>query len=77
MKHALAWSPTIHVHALAREVLVVACTRIEGTWAAYCGAVPGHNHDIEHNAVLANGDKLMEDVARVLFPTFDDLPYAR
>ena len=71
------WSPYIRTCSLASKVLVVAKTRIEGTWAAYCDAVPGNNHDIERLAVLENGDKLTEEVARVLFPMFDDLPYAR
>ncbi len=70
------WTPTIHVHALACKVLVVAQTRIEGTWSAYCDAVPGDKHSAEWPAVLANGDKLMEEVARVLFPEFNELPYA-
>ncbi len=71
-----AGMPTVRIHALANKVLAVAATRIEGTWAAYCDAVPGDKHTAEANAVLANGDKLMEEVARVLFPMFKDLPYA-
>ena len=70
------WKPTVRLHALARRVLVVARTRIEGTWCAYCDAVPGDSHGVELNAVLADGDKLMEKTARVLFPEFDDIPYA-
>ena len=70
------WTPTIRTHALARRVLVVACTRIEGTWSAYCDAVPGDNHLMERDAVLANGDKLIEEVARVLFPILDGTPYS-
>ena len=69
------WAPTIRTHALACKVLVVAKTRVEGTWAAYCDAVPGDNHTKEWPGVLANGDKLMEKTARVLFPEFDDIPY--
>ena len=72
-----AGMPTVRIHALANRVLAVAATRVEGTWAAYCDAVPGDKHTAEANAVLANGDKLMEEVARVLFPMFKDLPYAR
>lgn len=71
------WIPTIHMHALASKVLVVARTRIEGTWAAYCDAVPGFNHATEYDEVLKHGDKLMEEIARVLFPIFKDIPYAR
>ena len=70
------WKPTVRLHALARRVLVVARTRIEGTWSAYCDAVPGDNHLMERDAVLANGDKLIEEVARVLFPILDGTPYA-
>ncbi|KKL62053.1 hypothetical protein LCGC14_2189080 [marine sediment metagenome] len=71
-----AGMPTVRIHALANKVLAVAATRIEGTWAAYCDAVPGDKHTAEANAVLANGDKLIEEVARVLFPEFKDTPYA-
>lgn len=62
--------------ALAMRVLAVAHTRVEGTWAAYCDAVPGMNHDREQDAVLKTGDKLSETVARALFPRFEKLPYA-
>ena len=68
------WTPIICMRVLASKVLVVATTRIEGTWAAYCDAVPGDNHLMERDAVLAYGDKLIEEVARVLFPEFDDIP---
>ncbi len=71
------WTPMIRTHALASKVLVVAQTRIEGTWAAYCDAVPGDNHTKEWPAVLSNGDKLKEEVAKVLFPEFEEVPYAR
>ena len=70
------WTPTIRMHALSMKVLVVARTRIEGTWAAYCDAVPGDNHEAESIFVLENGDKLMEEVAWVLFPEFRNIPYA-
>ena len=63
--------------ALGRNVLVVARTRIEGKWAAYIDAVPGRNHAHEEAAVLDHGTKLLEEVARVLFPQFDDIPYAK
>ena len=70
------WTPTIRVHSLASEVLVVAKTRVEGTWAAYCDAVLGNNHMAERAGVLRRGTKLPEEIARVLFPEFKDLPYA-
>lgn len=63
--------------ALARCVLAVAETRAEGTWAAYCDAVPGKNHENELEPVLNQGAKLTEDVARVLFPYFREVPYAK
>lgn len=69
--------PIIHIHALSMNVLTVAKTRVEGTWSAYCDAVPGWDHDFEWPAVLSNGDKLTEEVARALFPQFKDIPYSR
>ena len=69
------WTPTIHTHALAMKVLVVARTRIEGTWSAYCDAVPGYDHNAEYDAVLRNGDKLPEEVAQALFPRLEEIPY--
>lgn len=73
----MTWTPMVRVHPLASKVLAVAATRVEGTWAAYCDAVPGINHHSEAGAVLTSGDKLMEEVARVLFPGFDEVPYSR
>ena len=71
--------PTVRRIALARQVLVVATTRIEGTWKAYCDAVPGENHDDEWQKVLEDGCQVSERVARVLFPhgVFADKEYAR
>ena len=76
ISEAKTWKSTIRVHSLASKVLVVAETWIEGTWAAYCDAVPGMFHDKEYDAVLRRGDKLMEEIARIIFPVFTDLPYA-
>ena len=70
------WKPTVRLHALASKVLVVAKTRVEGTWSAYCDAVPGDNHELEVDEVLKRGDKMPEYIARVLFPEFKDIPYA-
>ena len=68
----------LHTHrALAMRVLIVATTRLEGTWKAYADAVPGMTHDNEWQMVLRNGDELPEAVARVLFPFFEEVPYAR
>lgn len=74
--NAREFTPVIRRRALASRVLVVARTRIEGTWAAYCDAVPGYDHDHEERAVLLRGDKLPERVAVALFPEFDGVPYA-
>jgi len=71
------WRPTVRTHALAAKVLSVAKTRIGGTWAAYIDAVPGRNHDMEYEEVLNYGDRLPEKVARVLYPFFEDIPYAK
>ena len=72
---AEAWKPITRRGALASRVLVVARTRIEGAWSAYCDAVPGRNHDYEQAAVLQHGDKVPESVARYLFPEFLGVPY--
>jgi hypothetical protein len=70
------WKATRSRHALARCVLAVAHTRIEGAWCAYIDAVPGRRHVDEAQAVLDHGAKLGKDVACVLFPLFADIPYA-
>lgn len=70
------WAPTVAFVALNKDVLAVARTRIEGSWSAFCAAVPGKRHEQEIEAVLDYGAKLPECVARVLFPTFEG-PYAR
>ena len=71
-----AWRPTIRVTALACRVLVVAKTRIEGRWNAYCDAVPGINHDDEWEEVKHHGCKLPEHIAEAIFPEFKNIPYA-
>lgn len=71
------WVPIVRCVALHRDVLCVARTRVEGKWGAYCGAVPGKNHDDEEGEVLRSGGKMLETVARVLFPCFNGVPYAR
>lgn len=59
---------------LAMRVLAVAVERYEG-WAAYVDAVPGMKHSEEWEAVSRVGDKLPEEVARLLFPSFRGQPY--
>ena len=67
---------------LACRVLMVVKRRVDG-FACYVDAVPGHRHDDEWQAVLAEGDKLDEGSARAIclhrfHPGLetDDLPYA-
>lgn len=76
VEEAHAWQPIRRVRPLATRVLAVAQTRITCEWAAYVDAVPGRRHDDEWEMVLQHGAKLREDVARVLFPEFKQVPYA-
>jgi len=76
-EEALAFRPYMERSALASRVLVVAKTRIECAWSAYIDAVPGENHDREQDSVLQDGSKLLERIARVLFPRFEGVPYAK
>jgi len=76
-QEAADWDPVVRVRALASRVLVVAQTRVECAWAAYCDAVPGQNHAVEWEEVLRQGSKLEETTARNLFPSFKGVPYAR
>lgn len=75
-EEARAFEPMIRHRALSSRVLAVAQTRVECAWVAYCDAVPGQNHSLERDAVLAHGAKLDERVARALFPEFVKVPYA-
>ena len=74
---AQEWEPQMVWRALSPRVLVVAVPRIECAWRAYCDAVPGIDHRTEYQAVPEHGAELPEDVARALFPIFNDVPYAR
>lgn len=76
VEEAQAFDPLIHYRALSARVLVIARTRIECAWAAYVDAVPGINHKHECDAVLQSGAKVDHDLARLLFPQFDEVPYA-
>lgn len=56
--------------ALDRCVLAVAVINEHdkyGDWAAYIGAVPGENHEIEKESVAAHGTKLSKKVAELYF----------
>jgi len=70
------FKPYQRSYALATCVLVVATSRVEGTWCAYCNDVPGRSHQHEIQGVLDHGDKLGEEVARAMFPEFEGVPYA-
>ena len=70
------WQPSYTIHPLAKTVLVVAVTRIEGSWCAFCDSVLGIYHNTEKYAVVKHGDKLPEHIARAMFPGFEDIPYA-
>ena len=66
-------------YPLASKVIAAATTREEGAWCAYCNAVPGIKHVEEWQDVLDYGDKLSEEIASAIFPSFAkmQLPYAR
>jgi hypothetical protein len=76
-EEAAEWEPMFVRRALHPYILCVAKTRIEGKWAAYILPVAGMNHDEEWLLWTMDGEKLPEDVARVLFPLFGEVPYAR
>ena len=64
-------------HTLARDIVVVARSRIEGTWKAYIASTDERSHKDAISEVLAHGTTVKEPIARYLFPHFKDLPYAR
>ena len=71
------FEPEVFWHTLARDVVVVARTRVEGTWKAYISSTDERNHEDAIPEVLAHGTKVREPIARYLFPHFKELPYAR
>lgn len=76
VEEAQAFVPLVRHRALSSRVLIVVRTRVECAWAAYVAAVPGIDHRRELDAVLDHGAKVDEDLARLLFPQFDEVPYA-
>jgi hypothetical protein len=62
-----------HVLAVARIKHTDRTTGWFGDWSAYIDAVPGVSHKDEWMEVLMSGEKLPEDVARLLFPEVDRL----
>lgn len=77
MPDGTTFTKTAVVRALSRDVLAVAVNRAEGAWKAYCGAVPGRNHDHEWPEIFKQGTDLGERVALAVFPEFTGTPYAR
>ena len=69
------WSAKIARYSLSPNVMVVARTRIEGTWAAYVAAVPGQSLSEDEKLTLDNGTKLSEKIARAIFSTFEEMKY--
>ena len=59
-----------YILSLATKVLVVADRSAHHPveWCAYIDGVAGKNHDIEWEAVAANGNKLDFQIAKILFP---------
>ena len=77
LEEAEVWRPKIRRRMLHSQVMAIAKTRIEGMWAAYAFPVPGINHDDEEYLWRTEGVKLPAAVARVMFPDFAELPYAK
>jgi len=81
---SVKWTPQIESYELAPQVLVVARTRVEGAWRAYVGCVPSAifeldevHREIFRKMVLDGGEKVPEALARIMFPQFKDLEYAK
>ncbi len=55
--------------------MAVAVEGAIGDWAAYIGAIEGHNFDEEWQQIRDNGTKLPKDVAELLFPDFKHLKW--
>lgn len=64
-------------HMLHRQVMVLAVTRVEGTWKAYAFPVPGKNHDHEQELWREEGSQLPEEEARPMFGFLEDMPYSK
>ena len=75
-EEARTWRPSMKRAQLARKVVAVAQTRVEGTWEAFIDGVPGHDESLEWPAVLAHGVRLNGNIAAAIFPVFSGLPYA-
>ena len=75
-EEARAWRPATKRVQLARKVIAVAQTRVEGTWHAFIDAVPGHDDSVEWPGVLSHGMRLDGNVATAIFPVFSTIPYS-
>lgn len=63
----------VDYRALESKVLVVAVAQEPiDEWCVYIGAVAGKNHADEYLGVKEYGNKIMHDLARILFPQFED-----
>jgi hypothetical protein len=63
----------IDYRALDSKVLVVAVAQEPiDEWSAYIGAVPGKHHSQEYLDVKAEGSKLSQEIASVIFPDFSN-----
>ena len=71
------FEPKVFRQALAHDIVVVATTRIEGTWKAYIGSTKERRHEDAVLTILRHGAYVHESIARVLFPHFKDVPYSR
>lgn len=57
------------------RVIAVAVKGAVGDWAAYIGSVAGQDHQNEWQEVKANGEKLSQSIAEVMFPEWKKLRY--
>ena len=67
------FKPKMYHLLLHRQVMVVARTRADGTWKAYCFPVPGVDHDAEEALWETEGSQLPERFARAMFGYLKDL----
>ena len=71
-----SFSPQFYRRMLHGQVMVLAKTRIEGTWKAYCFPVPGKSHDNEEYLWEREGSAISEKLARQMFPSLENVPYS-
>lgn len=71
------WEPYVTSRPLHSKVLAVAKSQIQFCWKAYIRDVPGLCHEDEIDLVIEDGATLPVEIAKVLFPQFKGIPYAR